>query len=75
MEKLVLISGSSRGLGASIAKSFAKNNFKVAVNYYKSKDKAQNLVKKVSELKLMNFFKGLGTYFDKVQRMRRLGGN
>lgn len=47
MEKLVLISGSSRGLGASIAKSFAKNNFKVAVNYYKSKDKAQNLVKSI----------------------------
>ena len=22
----------------------------------------------------MNFFKGLGTYFDKVQRMRKLGG-
>ena len=22
----------------------------------------------------MNYFKGLGTYFDKVQRMRKLGG-
>ena len=31
-------------------------------------------VKKVSELKMMNFFKGLGTYFDKVHRMRKLGG-
>ena len=30
--------------------------------------------KKVSELKLISFFKGLGTYFDKVQRMRKLGG-
>ena len=38
------------------------------------KDKSQNLVKKVSKLKSMNYFKGLGTYFDKVQRMRRLGG-
>ena len=43
--------------------------------FFWNKDKAQNLVKKVSELKLMNFFKGLGTYFDKVQRMRKLGGN
>ena len=43
--------------------------------FFWNKDKAQNLVKKVSELKLINFFKGLGTYFDKVQRMRRLGGN
>ena len=38
-----------------------------------NKDKSQNLVKKVSELKTMNVFKGLGTYFDKVQRMRKLG--
>jgi glycyl-tRNA synthetase beta chain len=41
--------------------------------FFWNKDKTQNLVKKVSELKLMNFFKGLGTYFDKVQRMRKLG--
>ena len=42
--------------------------------FFWNKDKTQNLVKKVSELKSMNFFKGLGTYFDKVQRMRKLGG-
>ena len=42
--------------------------------FFWNKDKTQNLVKKISELKLMNFFKGLGTYFDKAQRMRKLGG-
>ena len=42
--------------------------------FFWNKDKAQNLVKKVSNLKSMNFFKGLGNYFDKVQRMRKLGG-
>ncbi len=42
--------------------------------FFWNKDKNQNLVKKISELKLMNFFKGLGSYFDKVQRMRKLGG-
>ena len=42
--------------------------------FFWNKDKTQNLVKKVSELKAMGFFKGLGTYFDKVQRMRKLGG-
>ena len=42
--------------------------------FFWNKDKAQNLVKKVSELKSMNYFKGLGNYFDKVQRMRKLGG-
>ncbi len=42
--------------------------------FFWNKDKTQNLVKKVTELKKINFFKGLGTYFDKVQRMRKLGG-
>ena len=42
-EKLVLISGSGRGLGSSIAKSFAENNFKVAINYSKSKESAEKL--------------------------------
>ncbi len=42
--------------------------------FFWNKDKAHNLVKKVSELKSMNFFKGLGNYYDKVQRMRKLGG-
>ena len=42
--------------------------------FFWKKDKTQNLVKKVSDLRLINFFKGLGTYFDKVQRMRKLGG-
>ncbi len=42
--------------------------------FFWKKDKSQNLVKRVSNLKSMNYFKGLGTYFDKVQRMRKLGG-
>ena len=42
--------------------------------FFLNKDKTQNLVKKVSGLKSMNFFEGLGTYFDKTQRMRKLGG-
>ena len=41
--------------------------------FFWNKDISQNLVKKVSQLKSMNFFRGLGTYFDKVQRMRKLG--
>ena len=42
--------------------------------FFWQKDKSQNLVKRVSKLKSMNYFKGLGTYFDKIQRMRKLGG-
>jgi glycyl-tRNA synthetase beta chain len=42
--------------------------------FFWEKNKSQNLVKQVSRLKLMNYFKGLGSYFDKIQRMRKLGG-
>ena len=38
------------------------------------KNKSQNLVKQVSKLKSINYFQGLGSYFDKIQRMRKLGG-
>ena len=42
--------------------------------FFWEKNKSINLIKQVSKLKSMNYFKGLGTYFDKVQRMRKLGG-
>ena len=42
--------------------------------FFWEKSKSQNLVKQVSKLKTMNYFKGLGSYFDKIQRMRKLGG-
>jgi glycyl-tRNA synthetase beta chain len=42
--------------------------------FFWEKNKSQNLVKQVSRLKAVNFFKGLGSYFDKIQRMRKLGG-
>jgi len=42
--------------------------------FFWEKNKSQNLIKQVSKLKTMNYFKGLGSYFDKIQRMRKLGG-
>ncbi|MDC0215602.1 glycine--tRNA ligase subunit beta [Candidatus Pelagibacter sp.] len=42
--------------------------------FFWQKNKAQNLVKQITKLKTVNYFKGLGTYFDKIQRMRKLGG-
>ena len=47
MKNTVLISGSSRGLGASIAKTFYENNYDVAINYYKSQEKALALAKEL----------------------------
>ena len=42
--------------------------------FFWEKNKSQNLVKQISKLKTINYFKGLGSYFDKIQRMRKLGG-
>lgn len=47
MKNTVLISGSSRGLGASIAKTFYENNYDVAINYYKSQEKALALAEEL----------------------------
>ena len=40
--------------------------------FFWNKNKSQNLVKQISKLKNINYFKGLGSYFDKIQRMRKL---
>ena len=40
--------------------------------FFWQKNKSKSLVKQVSKLKKINYFKGLGTYFDKIQRMRKL---
>ena len=42
--------------------------------FFWKKNRSQNLVKQVSKLKNINYFKGLGSYFDKVQRIRKLCG-
>ena len=41
--------------------------------FFWEKNKSNNLVKQISKLKSINYFKKLGTYFDKAQRMRKLG--
>ncbi len=41
--------------------------------FFWEKNKSQNLIKQISKLKSINYFEGLGSYFDKIQRMRKLG--
>ena len=41
-------------------------------NFFGIRNKSQNLVKQISRLKNINYFKGLGNYYDKVQRIRKL---
>jgi 3-oxoacyl-[acyl-carrier protein] reductase len=43
-EKIVLVTGSSRGIGKAIAISFAEEGAKVGVNFIKNKEKAQEVV-------------------------------
>ena len=37
--------------------------------FFWEKNKTKNLVKQVDKLKNINYFKGLGSYFDKIQRI------
>ena len=41
-------------------------------DFFWKRNKTNNLVKQVSKLRDINYFQGLGSYFDKVQRMRKL---
>lgn len=43
--KTVLVTGASRGIGASIAVAFAQQGYAVVINYNNSKEKAENLAK------------------------------
>ncbi|MEG0615487.1 MAG: SDR family NAD(P)-dependent oxidoreductase, partial [Oscillospiraceae bacterium] len=45
--KTVLITGSSRGIGAATAKLFAENGFNVVINYNKSAKQAENLLAEI----------------------------
>lgn len=46
MNRVVLVTGASRGLGVSIAKVFLENKDIVYVNYFRSRNKAEELGKK-----------------------------
>jgi 3-oxoacyl-[acyl-carrier protein] reductase len=46
-DKVVIITGASRGIGRAIAKRFAQEGAKVVINYNKSEDKASRLVDEI----------------------------
>ena len=47
-DKVSIVTGASRGIGADIAKSLASNGSHVVINYSSSKDKADELAKEIS---------------------------
>ena len=50
MDKVVLITGSSRGIGAAAARAFAEKGYKVAVNYCSDEKRAKALCAELSAL-------------------------
>lgn len=47
--KVVVVSGSSKGIGSELARAFAKERSKVAINYYHSEEKARQLFNEILE--------------------------
>lgn len=43
MNKSVLVTGGTRGIGEAISREFAKKGYDIIINYINSSEKAQNL--------------------------------
>ena len=52
--KICLITGSSKGIGAGIAEEFAKEGAKVVITYNKQKNLALKVYKKINALVFIN---------------------
>jgi NAD(P)-dependent dehydrogenase (short-subunit alcohol dehydrogenase family) len=50
MDKVVLITGASRGIGAATARLAARRGYSVCVNYRRNREAADNVVKEVEDL-------------------------
>lgn len=68
--KVAIVTGASRGIGAKVAKTLADNNAIVIVNYAGSKEKAENVVDEITKSgKKAEAYKCNVASFDKVKEM------
>ncbi len=49
MENVVIVTGGSRGIGASVVEVFASHGYQIVLNYLQNEDKALNLKQKLEE--------------------------
>ena len=47
MSKVLLVTGAGRGIGAAIARAAGKEGYRVVVNYSRSKDAAEGVVRDI----------------------------
>lgn len=48
-EKVIVVTGSSRGIGSKLVKAFSEESSKVVINYYNSEDAAENLYNEITQ--------------------------
>lgn len=68
--KTIIVTGGSRGIGAEIVKQLAQKDYQVILNYYQSKEKAENLQKELQEAgKKIEIFKANVSKREEVKKL------
>lgn len=68
-QKIALVTGGAKGIGAAICRAFAKEGYCLAINYNNSKDFANELKKELSQITSVEIFKADVSDSAQVERM------